>query len=99
MSRRLWLVAVPIVAGVMIAPTTDSAWAFSQQTLTPNGNYDFNYGPLDEKSKSGDSTNKSDANSPGFHLNVQHGESEGFHSFGGDRNARPPDPYFRTFGN
>lgn len=100
MSRRLWLVAVPFVAGATIALTTVSARAFTQQTLTPNGNYDFNYGPLDEKSKSGDSTNKSDANSPGFHLNVQHGESsEGFHSFGGDRNARPPDPYFHTFGN
>lgn len=99
MWRRLWLVAVVVVAGTIIALTTDSVWAFTQQTLTPNGNYDFNYGPLDEKSKSGDSTNKSDPNSPGFHFNVQQDESQGFHSFGGDRNARPPDPYFRTFGN
>lgn len=99
MSRRLWLVAVPFVAGAIIALATVSARAFTQQTLTPNGNYDFNYGPLDDKGKSGDSTNKSDSNSPGFHLNVQHGESEGFHSFGSDRNTRPPDPYFHTFGN
>jgi hypothetical protein len=99
MLRLLSLVAVPLIAGAVIAQTTVPARAFTQQTLTPNGNYDFNYGPLDDKNKSGDSSNKSDPNSPGFHFDVQHGESNGFHSFGSNRNTSPPDPYFHTFGN
>jgi hypothetical protein len=99
MLRWPWLVAVAFIAGAIIALSTGSVRAFTQQTLTPNGNYDFNYGPLDDKSKYNDSSNKSDPNSPGFHLDVQHGDSVGFHSFGGSRNAAPPDPYFRTFGN
>jgi hypothetical protein len=97
MSRRLWLVAVPVIAGVVLALTTSSVWAWTQQTVTPNGNYNFDYGPLDDKGKSGDSTNKSDPNSPGFHFGVQQGQSGQFHSFGED--AHPPQPYFRTFGN
>jgi hypothetical protein len=99
MLRRLLLVAVPVIAGTTIALTTTSVWAWTQQAVSPNGNYNFNYGPLDDKSKSGDSTNKSDPNSPGFHFGVQHGESGGFHSFGSDSHAPTPDPYFRPFGN
>jgi len=100
MLRQLWLVAVPFVAGTIIALTTTSVWAWTQQTVAPNGNgnYNFNYGPLDDKNKSGDSTNKSDPNSPGFHFGVQQGQSGGFHSFGNDKSAAP-SPYFRTFGN
>jgi hypothetical protein len=99
MVRRLWLVAVPFVVGTAIALTTSSVWAFTKETVTPNGNYDFNYGATDDKYKSGDSTNKSDPNSPGLHFNVQHGETGSFRSFGGSSNATPPQPYFRTFGN
>ena len=99
MLRRLWLVAVPVIAGAIIALTTTSVWAWTQQTTTPNGNYNFDYGPLDDKSKSGDSTNKFDLHSPGFHFGVQQGPSGRFHSFGGDSNASPSQPYFRTFGN
>lgn len=98
MSGRLWLVAVPFIAGTIIALSTELVWAFTQQTVTPNGNYNFNYGPSDDKNKF-DSTNKSDPNSPGFHFGVQHGELGGFRSFGSDRNAPPSQPYFRTFGN
>jgi hypothetical protein len=100
MLRRLWLVAVPFIAGAMLALTPTSVWAWTQQTLTPNGNYNFDYGPLDnDKNKSGDSTNKSDPNSPGFHFSIQQGQSGGFRSFGGGSNARTPDPYYPTFGN
>jgi hypothetical protein len=99
MLRRAWLVAVPFIAGAIIALTTTSVWAWTQQTVTPNGNYDFNYGPLDGKGKSGDSTNKSDPNSPGFHFGIRQDQSGPFHSFGGNSYAPPPEPYFRTFGN
>jgi hypothetical protein len=101
MLRRLWLVVASFIAGVTIALTTTSVWAWTQQTVTPNGNYDFNYGPLDDKNKSDESTNKSDpnANSPGFHFSFGQGQSGELHSFGGGNNARIPDPYFHTFGN
>jgi hypothetical protein len=101
MVKRRWLVAVPFVAGALLALMADPVWAWTQQTVAPNGNgnYNFNYGAPDDKYKSGDSTNKSDPNSPGFHFSVKNGESEGFHSFGSSRNASPPEPYFRTFGN
>ena len=101
MSKWLWLVAVPFVVGTIIALTTDPVWAWTQQNATPNanGNYNFNYGPTDDKYKPGDSTNKSDANSPGFHFNVGHGDSNGFRSFGGSNNTTAPSPYFRAFGN
>jgi hypothetical protein len=101
MSKRLWLAAVPLVAGAILALTTGSAWAWTQQTVAPNGNgnYNFNYGPTDDKYKSGDSTNKSDPNSPGFHFNAGHGDANGFRSFGGSNNTTAPSPYFRTFGN
>jgi hypothetical protein len=99
MLRRLWLVAVPVIAGAIIVLTTTSLRAWTQQPVTPNGNYNFNYGPLEDKSKSGDSTNKSDPNSPGFHFGIKPDQSTPFHSFGGDGNASPPQPYFRTFGN
>jgi hypothetical protein len=101
MLRRFWLLAVPFTAAAIIALTTDSVWAFSQQTVTPNGNYNFNYGPLDDKNKS-DSANKSDPNSPGFHFGVHQDDSRSFHSYGGSSNSGgtpPSQPYFRTFGN
>jgi hypothetical protein len=97
-SGRFRLAAVAFIAAAIIALTTASGWAFSQQTVVPNGNYNFDYGAADNKSKFGDSTNKSDPNSPGFHLNVERNESPGFRGFGGAR-APTPDPYFRTFGN
>jgi hypothetical protein len=100
MRKRLRLVAVPFIAGTTAALTTTSGWAFTQQTLLPNGNYNFNYGPLDDKDISDKSTNKSDPNSPGFHFSVERGQTGpfGFRSFGGDSNAAPPD-YSRPLGN
>ena len=86
MSKRLWLAAVPLIAGAMIASATGPVWAFTQQTLNPNGNYNFDYGPLDDKAKSGGSTDKSDPNSQGFHFSVQGGQQTspfGFHGVGG----------------
>jgi hypothetical protein len=58
MLRLLRLVAIPFIAWATIALTTTCVWAWTQQAVSPNGNYNFNYGPLDDKSKSGDSTNK-----------------------------------------
>jgi hypothetical protein len=81
----------------MVVLANASAWAFSQQTLMPNGNYDFNYGALDDKYKTDKSTNKSDPNSSGLHFSVEHGQAGSFGSrgFGSDRDPGPPD-YFRA---
>jgi hypothetical protein len=100
MPKRLGRLAVPFVAGAIIALTTISAWAFTRETLAPNGNYNFDYGPSGDKDKSDKSTNKSDPNSSGFHFSIEHGQPEpfGYHSFGSDSHARPPD-YSRPLGN
>ena len=93
MSKRMRFTVVPLIAGAMVALTAAPVWAFTQQTLYPNGNYDFNYGPLDGKAKSGESTTKpDDPNSPGFHFNVEGGSQTspyGFRSFG---SGNPPEP-------
>jgi hypothetical protein len=101
MFKELRLAAVASVAGAIFALMTTSVWAFSQQMLTPNGNYNFNYGPLDDKAKSGDSTTKSDSNSPGFHFSVEGSQtgSSGFHNFGDDSSEKTWDRFSRPIGN
>ncbi len=100
MLKRPRLVAVSFIAGTIVALTSNPVWALTQETLLPNGNYDFNYGPLDGKDKSDKSTTKSDPNSPGLHFSIEHGQTGpfGFRSLGNDSNAGPPD-YSRPLGN
>ena len=101
MFKQLRFAAVPLIAGAIIALTTASVWAFSQQTLGAGGNYNFNYGDPDDKAKLGESKDKSDSNSSGFHFSIERGQAEpfGFHSFGGSSNPTPPDYYSRPLGN
>ena len=100
MFKQFRFAAAPLIAAAMIVITTAVASAFSQQTVTPNGNYNFNYGPLNDKAKLNDSTNTSDPNSPGLHFSVGGGQTSqfGFHSLGGASNATPPD-FSRPLGN
>jgi hypothetical protein len=104
MLRQLRFAAVPLLAGAIIALTTASVWAFSQQNLGPNGstsgNYNFNYTDP-EKSTSGDSNKKFDPNSSGFHFSIERGQvgSFGSRGFGGSNNNAPPDFYARPLGN
>jgi hypothetical protein len=101
MFKQLRFAAVPLIAGAIIALATASAWAFSQQTLGAGGNYNFNYGDPDDKAKLGESTDKSDSNSSGFHFSIEGGQAQpfGFRSFGGSSNPTPPDYYSRPLGN
>jgi hypothetical protein len=107
MVKQLRFAAVPVIAGAMIALTTVSVWAFSQQTVVPNDTYNFNYGVPDDKAKLGDSINKSDPNSPGLHFSIERGQGMdrgqsapfGFHSFGDGGNAGPSDYVSRPLGN
>jgi hypothetical protein len=105
MFKQLRFVAVPLMAGAIIALTTASVRAFTQQTVQPNGNYNFNYGDPDDKAKLNGSTDKSDPNSSGFQFSVEQGQtgpfgsrSFGGSSFGGSSKAGPPD-YSRPLGN
>jgi len=101
MFKQLRFATVPLIAGAIIVLTTASVWAFSQQTLGPNGNYNFNYGDPDDKARLGGSTNKSDSISPRFHFSIERDQTGpfGFHSFGGGSNATAPDYYSRPLGN
>ena len=101
MFKQFRFAAAHLVAGAMIVLTTAAASAFNQQTIAPNGNYNFDYGPLDGKTKSDDNANKSDPDSPGLHFGIQSGQTGqfGFHSFGGNSNESPPEPYARPLGN
>jgi hypothetical protein len=100
MTKRMRFAVVPFIAGAVVALTTASAWAFTQQTLNPNGNYNFDYGPLDGKAKSDGSTDNSDPSKPGFHFSVQGGQQTspfGFRSLGNDNPPEPPG--YRPLGN
>lgn len=99
MFKQLRFAMVPLIAAATIPLTTVSVWAFSQQTLSPNGNYNFNYSAPDDKAKLNESPNKSDSNSSSFHFNIEGGQTGpfGFRSFGGRNNA-PPD-YYQPHGN
>jgi len=101
MIKQLRLAAVPLIAGAMIAFTTASAWAFSQQTLSPNGNYDFNYSAPNDKPKLGDSANKPDSNNSGFHFSIERGQTGpfGFRGFGNDNDTTAPPDYYTPHGN
>ncbi len=100
MLKQLRFAAVALIAGAAIALTASSVWAFSQQTVSPNGNYDFNYGNPNDKAKLDESTNKPDSNSPGFHFSIERGQTApfGFRGFGDGNNATPPD-YYTPHGN
>lgn len=101
MLKQLRFAAVPLFAGATIVLTTAPVWAFSQQTLLPNGNYTFDYGALDDKAKLNESPNKSDSDSSRFHFNIESGQTGpfGFRSLGDRNNAAPPDYYQPHGGN
>ena len=101
MFKQLRFAAVPLIAGAIIGLTTASVWAFSQQTLVPSGNYNFNYSDPDAKAKFGESTNKTDSNSSGFHFYIERSQPGpfGFHSSGDSDNTKFPDYYPRPFDN
>jgi hypothetical protein len=99
--------AVAMIAAAIIASTTASGWAFTQQMLSTgeNGNYNFNYSDPAHSSAGSQSMSPSDPNSPGFHFNIeqsQTGPFSGFQSgnhFGNGSNATAPDYYSRPLGN
>ena len=99
---RLRFAAVAMIAAAVIASTTASAWAFSQQMLTPNGNYNFNYSDPDHPATTNQSTPSSDSNASGFHFSVDGGQGQtgpfsGFQS--GNNSGDPTSSYFHPPSN
>jgi hypothetical protein len=99
--------AVAMIAAAIIASTTAPGWALSQQMLGAggNGNYNFNYSDPDHQTTSGQSTS-SDPNSPGFHFNIEQGQTgpfSGFQSgnrpFGNSGDPTNPGYYIQPPGN
>lgn len=108
---RLRFAAAPIVAAVIIASTTASGWAFTQQMLSTgeNGNYNFNYSDPDHPATNSQSPHPSDSSGPAFQFNIERGETgqfdfqnrfdgnSGNHSF--SNGASPTDPRYYIQGN
>jgi hypothetical protein len=104
----LRLAAVPLIAAAIIASSSVSGLAFSQQTLGPgaNGNYNFNYSDPDHPATTGQSTLPSDSNGPGFHFSIEQGQTAPFsgfqsgnHSFGNSASPTSPEYYLQPRGN
>jgi hypothetical protein len=105
---RLWFATVPVIAAAIIASTTASGWAFTQQMLEPgaNGNYNFNYSDPDHETTTGQSTSPSDSNGPGLHFSIEHGQTgpfsgfqSGNHSLGNGSDPTAPGYYIQPQGN
>jgi hypothetical protein len=97
---RLRFAAVAMIAAAIIASTTASGWAFSQQTIMPdaNGNYNFNYSDPNHQATTSQSAHPSETNNLGFHFSIEHGQAGpfgGFQSgnnfFGNNANDTPPN--------
>jgi hypothetical protein len=105
---RLRLAAAATIAAAIIASTTASGWAFTQQMLGTgeNGNYNFNYSDPDHQAAPSQSTNPFDSTSPGFHFSIEHGQTAPFsgfqsgeHFYGNGGNATAPEYYIQPRGN
>ena len=101
---RLRFAAVAMIAATIIASTTASGWAFSQQTLSlgpaDNGNYNFNYSDPAHPGAGSQSALPSDSNTSGFHFSVEpaptspfSGLQSGNRSFGNGSNPTDPGYY------
>jgi hypothetical protein len=104
-----------MIAAAIIAWTTASGWAFTQQMLSPggNGNYNFNYTDPDHPNTTSQSPRPSDSSGPVFQFNIERGETgqfgfqngnrfdsnSGNHSFGNSSNPTDPRYYLQGNGN
>jgi hypothetical protein len=98
--------AVPMVAAAIIVSTITSGWAFSQQTLGPggNGNYNFNYSDPNHQAATSKSAPSTDSNAPGFHFSVEGGQTGPFGGFQSgnhffDNGGNATSPYYHPPGN
>jgi len=104
MILRMMQFAVSVVAAGILALTVTSAWAFSQQTVSPGDGGNYNFGDPDKQiadpddQNSGQGTRPFGSNGPTLQFGVQQGSGSTFDR-GNGYNTSLPDPYFRTLNN
>jgi hypothetical protein len=89
--RWLLRAAVPLIAAIVFVLSTATVWAIDQKTpfdldqktLAPSGNYNFDYGSLDDKGTFGANTK---SHGPTLHIN---GGSDRRTNLGGPSNVVP----------
>jgi len=90
-------------AGIILL-TVPSAWAFSQQTVSPGDGGNYNFGDPDKQiadpgdQNSGQGTRPFGSNGPTLQFGVQQGSGVTF-GRGNGYNTSTPDPYFRNLNN
>jgi hypothetical protein len=98
MARRIWpRLAVGFFAAGMLSLTAASAWAFSRETVSPDGG-NYNFGDLDKQVTNPDSRNSGQSTRPFGSSGpvVQFGVQQGpLSTFGQSNRYNTPDPYFR----
>jgi hypothetical protein len=97
-SMRLRFAAVVLLAAGAVSLTAASAWAFSQQYVSPSGNGNSTFtDPDDQVTNSTQGAHPFGLNGPTVQFGAQQGPlTTTFGHFQGDGyNATPPDPYYR----
>jgi len=95
--------AVGMFAAGILSLTVTSAWAFSQETVSPGGDGNYNFGDPDKSLTDPDNNNSSQgarpfgSNGPTVQFGVQQGPSTTFGR--GSGYTSTPDPYFRPLTN
>jgi len=97
--------AVGLCAVGILSLTVASAWAFSQQTVSPGDGGNYNFGDPDKQiadpdnQSSGQGTRPFGSNGPTLQFGVQQGSGVSFGRSNDYNNSTTPDPYFRTLNN
>jgi hypothetical protein len=96
--------AVGLCAAGILALTVASAWAFSQETVSPGGGGNYNFGDPDKQVADPDNNNSGQgarpfgSNGPTVQFGVQQGPVTTFGRSNG-YNTSTPDPYYRSLLN
>jgi len=96
--------AVGLFAAGILSLTVASAWAFSQQTVSPADGGNYNFGDPDKQltdpdnNNSGQGTRPFGSNGPVVQFGVQQGAVTTFGRTNG-YNTSTPDPYYRSLTN
>jgi hypothetical protein len=105
MLRSMQLrLAVCLFAAGILSLTVASAWAFSQETVSPGDGGNYNFGDPDKQltdpdnSNSGQGTRPFGSNGPTVQFGVQQGPLTTF-GRGNGYNTSTPDPYYRSLTN
>ena len=89
--------AVALFAAGVFLLTGASAWAFSRETVSPDGG-NYSFGDPDKKPATSDSNSSSQGTRPFGSSGpvVQFGVQQGSSSFGPSNRYDTPDPYYRS---